>query len=89
MSDTTGDNQLPAEGYIDRIVSLEEEVSGIRRDIREIYDDAKEAGYTKGALRIVVKRRLESEEQRAYEGAWQAGQAAAVDKLGSGAAGSA
>jgi uncharacterized protein (UPF0335 family) len=58
-------NEHPAAGYIDRIVKLEEEVRGLRLDIRGIYDEAKEAHFTKGAIRIVVKRKLEDEEQRA------------------------
>lgn len=55
----------PAEVYINRIVALEEDVRGVRLDIRQVYDEAKEAGHTKGAIRIVVKEKLETEEQRA------------------------
>ncbi len=50
---------------VDRIVRLEEEKSGLSADIKEIYEEAKSAGWTKKAVRIVVKREMEDSEQRA------------------------
>jgi uncharacterized protein (UPF0335 family) len=57
-------NEHPAASYIDRIVSLEEDVRGLRGDIKDIYTEAKEAGHRKGAIRLVVKRKMEDEDAR-------------------------
>jgi uncharacterized protein (UPF0335 family) len=54
----------PAEGYINRIAALEEEVAGLRSDIRDIYKEAKDAGHLKSAIRMVVKRKMEDEDER-------------------------
>ncbi len=49
---------------VDRIVRLEEERAGLGNDIKEIYAEAKSAGYDVPALRIVVKRAREDAEKR-------------------------
>lgn len=53
-----------AKKFIDRIVTLEEEIAGLRGDVKEIYNEAKEAGHLKGALRLVVARVMETADQR-------------------------
>lgn len=60
-----GTNEHPAKTYIDRAVKLSKEIADQRIDLRAVYDEAKEAGFTKGAIRIVVKRELEDDELRA------------------------
>jgi uncharacterized protein (UPF0335 family) len=53
-----------AKKFIDRIVNLEEEIAALRGDVKEIYNEAKEAGHLKGALRLVVARVMETADQR-------------------------
>lgn len=48
-----------------RIARLEEEKAALAADIKDIYAEAKSAGYSVPALREVVGRRLETEVQRA------------------------
>lgn len=60
-----GTNEHPASGYIDRIVALEEEKREIALSIRDVYKEVKDAGYLKGSIRMVVKRKLETDEERA------------------------
>lgn len=49
---------------VDRIVALEEDRRALGGDIKDIFAEAKSAGYDTGALRLVVRRRLEDEEKR-------------------------
>lgn len=49
---------------VSRIVALENEKAEIASAIRDIYVEAKGKGYSVPALKIVVKRLLESAEQR-------------------------
>lgn len=51
--------------FVDRLVALQEEAIELRRTIREVLEEAKDAGYHTGAIREVVKRKLEDDEQRA------------------------
>ena len=60
-----GTNEHPAAGYIDRIVALEEEKREIALSIRSVYEEVKAANFLKGAIRMVVKRKLETDEERA------------------------
>ena len=50
---------------LDRIVRLEEENKSNSKDIKDIYTEAKSAGFTKGAVRILVKEEMEDKEKRA------------------------
>lgn len=61
-----GDNS-PARvrSIIDRIARIEEERAGLAADIKDIYQEAKSAGYTPRAIRELVKREMETAEQRA------------------------
>jgi uncharacterized protein (UPF0335 family) len=52
------------ESYVSRIKSLETEKRERAEDIREVYSEAKNAGHDIPALRIVVKRALETDEKR-------------------------
>jgi uncharacterized protein (UPF0335 family) len=49
---------------VERIVNLENEKRGCAEDIKEIYLEAKSAGYDVPALRIVVKHAIESDAKR-------------------------
>lgn len=49
---------------VDRIVNRESEKHEAAEDIKEIYAEAKSAGYNVKALRLVVKRALESDDKR-------------------------
>lgn len=66
-------NRAPIANYIDRLVELEEEAREKRLELRELYNEAKEnTGELKGAIRIIVKEKLETEEQRANREAIEA-----------------
>lgn len=63
-----GSNEPPSarvRSIVDRIVHLEEERRELSADIKDIYTEAKSAGFTPAAIRILVRRELESAEKRA------------------------
>jgi uncharacterized protein (UPF0335 family) len=60
---TNADQRL--QSIVERIVRLTEEKNALGDDIKEIMQEAKSAGYDIPALRIVVKRALETDEKRA------------------------
>lgn len=49
---------------VERIVRLEEEKRGLSRDIRDIMQEAKSAGYDAKAVRVIARRRMEDADQR-------------------------
>lgn len=49
---------------VERITRLEEERAALLADVRDIYAEAKSAGYDVPALRQVVKQRMETATQR-------------------------
>jgi uncharacterized protein (UPF0335 family) len=57
------DQQLVS--IVDRIVRLMEEKKSLQDDIKDIYAEAKSAGHEVKALRVVVKRRMETADQHA------------------------
>jgi uncharacterized protein (UPF0335 family) len=59
------DEKKRLRSIVDRIVRLEEERASLGNDVKEIYTEAKSAGYSKKALRIVVKREMEDADARA------------------------
>lgn len=59
------ENEHPAAAFVDRLMNLEERLTVLRRGRRAVLDEAKEAGFSKGALQLIVKRLLETDEQRA------------------------
>lgn len=68
MSDI-GDNSAPGareklKGFISSIVHTEREKVGLQTDIQEYYAAAKEEGFNTKALRLAVKRSLESPTKR-------------------------
>lgn len=68
MSDI-GDNSVPGareklKGYISQIVMSEREKAGVQTDIQAYYQSAKEEGFNTKALRIAVKRNMESPTKR-------------------------
>jgi len=54
--------------FIDRIERLEEEKANVSADIREIYKEAKEAGYNTTVMRTVVKiRKMDESDFAEYD----------------------
>jgi uncharacterized protein (UPF0335 family) len=51
-------------GFMDRIERLEEEMSNIRSDVREIYAEAKDFGYDPKVMRAVLRLRKLDEADR-------------------------
>lgn len=65
MTAGIGDNSVPQarealKSIIAQIVQTEREKAGVATDIKELYAGAKEAGFNTKALRIAVKRTMES-----------------------------
>ena len=50
--------------FVDRIVRLEEEKKATADSIKDIYTEVDSKGYSKKALRIIVKREMETADQR-------------------------
>lgn len=69
-SGVTHDDRLAS--IVNRITLLSEAISDFKSDVKDIYQEAKSAGYDLKAIRIVVKRRLESDDQRAAREAAEA-----------------
>ena len=59
-----GNSSTTLRSCLQRIEKLEEEKDGLTGDIREIYIEAKSAGFDPKVLRIVVRRRKLSREAR-------------------------
>ena len=65
-----GDNSVNAtalRAYIERIESLEEEKSSLADDIKGVYNEAKDSGYDKKIIRLVVSRRGKDPDKRKEE----------------------
>lgn len=65
-----GDNSMPAmreklKSTLSQIVATEREVDGLKTDIKELYGAAKDAGINTRALRVAVKRSMESPTKKA------------------------
>lgn len=52
------------QSIVARIVRLSEEKAAIGEDIKDIYTEAKSAGHDVKAVRIAVKRQMETEDKR-------------------------
>ncbi len=63
-----------AERYIERLVALHEQKAEVATDIKEVKQRAKDDGFDPAALMIVVKRKMETPEERAAREAveWEA-----------------
>jgi len=59
---TMADQRLVS--IVDRIVNLEEEKRALGDDVRDVYAEAKSAGYDVKGLRMVVRQRMEDTTQR-------------------------
>ena len=69
--DVTGDTPSPGgnadarlRSIVQRIARLQDERKGLSADIKEIYAEAKSAGYDLKGLRVVVRRQMEDEAAR-------------------------
>jgi uncharacterized protein (UPF0335 family) len=81
---TTGHNQIAADrlrSIIERIERLEEEKKALSSDIKDIYTEAKSAGYDVPVLRILIKRRAEDASKREEREALLATYLAALGQL--------
>jgi uncharacterized protein (UPF0335 family) len=65
MSDTFGADRLKS--IIERIERLNEEKAGIQGDIKEVYSEAKSAGYDTKAIRKLVSLRKKPANERQEE----------------------
>jgi uncharacterized protein (UPF0335 family) len=64
----TGDNTGIAadrlRSIIERIERMNEEIKSLQEDRKEIYLEAKSAGYDAAALRAIIRRRAQDEQKR-------------------------
>lgn len=67
MSEIGGIDNVRLKSLIERIENLEEEKKSIGSDIRDIYAEAKSAGFDVKALRHVVKMRSKAKAEREEE----------------------
>jgi len=64
MAKVEGLNAGELKTYVEKIERLEEEMGNIRADIREIYKEAKEAGYDPKIMRVIIRLRKLDEADR-------------------------
>lgn len=67
MSEIGGIDNARLKSLIERIEHLEEEKKGIGNDIKDIYAEAKSAGFDVKALRHVIKQRAKAKNERDEE----------------------
>lgn len=67
MSEIGGIDNARLKSLIERIEHLEEEKKGIGNDIKDIYVEAKSAGFDVKALRHVIKQRAKAKNERDEE----------------------
>lgn len=53
------------ERFVDRLVDLETDKQAAAQQIKEVLGEAEQAGFSKKAIRQVVKRKLETADQKA------------------------
>lgn len=58
-------NDARLRSIVDRAVHLEEERKALAADLKDLFKEAQSAGYDPKAVKLVVKRQIESEEKRA------------------------
>jgi uncharacterized protein (UPF0335 family) len=64
---SAGHNSVSADqlrAYIERIERLEQEKRELAEDIKEVYGEAKGAGFDVAAIRAIIRRRKEDVEKR-------------------------
>jgi uncharacterized protein (UPF0335 family) len=64
MAKTDGVDPAQLTSFIERVERLDEEMSNIRRDISEIYAEAKEAGYDPKIMRSILRLKKMDEADR-------------------------
>jgi len=64
MAKVEGINSGELKSYVEKIERLEEEMGNIRADVREIYKEAKEAGYDPKIMRVIIRLRKLDEADR-------------------------
>jgi uncharacterized protein (UPF0335 family) len=64
MAKKEGIDASQLKGFMDRVERLEEEMANIRRDIREIYAEAKDFGYDPKIMRTVLRLKKLDEADR-------------------------
>ena len=68
MSAQTSFAKAQLKSYVQRIERLEEERKALGEDIREVYAEAKAAGFDVKAMRVVVRlRKQDAEERKEHE----------------------
>ena len=67
MSEVGGIDNSRLKSLVERIEHLEEEKKGIQDDIKDIYAEAKGAGFDVKALKHVIKLRKKSQAERDEE----------------------
>lgn len=68
MSDTGGIAAERLRSFIERVERLEEDRANLNADIREVYSEAKAAGFDAKTMRAIVRlRKLEPGERREQE----------------------
>ncbi|MEH6755717.1 MAG: DUF2312 domain-containing protein [Alphaproteobacteria bacterium] len=68
MSDTGGIAGDRLRSFIERVERLEEDRSNLNADIREVYSEAKSAGFDAKTMRAIVRlRKLEPNERQEQE----------------------
>lgn len=55
------------ESLLERIESLEEEIAGLKGDVKEIFDEAKYAGFEVKAMKQILKLRKKDKNERDEE----------------------
>lgn len=68
MSDTGGIAAERLRSFIERVERLEEDRANLNADIREVYSEAKSAGFDAKTMRVIVRlRKLEPNERQEQE----------------------
>ncbi len=68
MSDTGGIAAERLRSFIERVERLEEDRANLNADIREVYSEAKSAGFDAKTMRAIVRlRKLEPNERQEQE----------------------
>ena len=68
MSAQTSFAKAQLKSYVQRIERLEEERKALGEDIREVYAEAKAAGFDVKAMRVVVRlRKQDADERKEHE----------------------
>ena len=67
MTDSGGIAADHLKSFIERIERLEEEKSAIANDVKEVYAEAKGTGFDTKIMKMIIKERKKSREERQEE----------------------